>query len=143
MRRTSNRDTNGDSEPGGIAVLAGDLGAVPESATMRFLTGLDIAGADGAAGNTPAYSTYWVDAWDVAGIGPSTTTGPDNPWTARAAQDAGVEVRMVFAPYLPMYAEKITNLDEIIRQPALNARDRLAQRHVVVVRTIALQLVEL
>jgi hypothetical protein len=33
----------------------------------------------------------------------------------KAAQDVGVEVRLVFAPYLPMYAEKIINLDDVIR----------------------------
>lgn len=34
----------------------------------------------------------------------------------KAAQEAGVEVRLVFAPYLPMYAEKMTNLDEVVGQ---------------------------
>jgi lysophospholipase L1-like esterase len=33
-----------------------------------------------------------------------------------AAHNAGVEVRLVFAPYLPIYAEKMTNLDEVIAQ---------------------------
>ena len=66
--------------------MAGDLGAVPESATLRYLTGLGTAAT--AAGADAG--TYWVDAWDVSGIGPSTTTGPDNPWAARAAQADGV-----------------------------------------------------
>ncbi|MGD9637162.1 MAG: hypothetical protein AB7G28_10105 [Pirellulales bacterium] len=30
-----------------------------------------------------------------------------------AARDAGIEVQLVFAPYLPQYAEKITNLPEV------------------------------
>src|SRR5262249_26794378 len=34
----------------------------------------------------------------------------------KAAQALGVEVRLVFAPYLPGYAEKISNLDVIIGQ---------------------------
>ena len=32
----------------------------------------------------------------------------------KAARQAGVEVRLVLAPYLPEYAEKITNLDAMV-----------------------------
>jgi len=35
-----------------------------------------------------------------------------------AARDASIEVRLVFAPYLPEYAEKMSNLDEVQAQIA-------------------------
>jgi hypothetical protein len=36
--------------------------------------------------------------------------------TVKAARQAGVEVRLVLAPYLPAYADKITNFDAIVAQ---------------------------
>jgi len=57
------------------AVLCGDFNAAPDSAEMRFLSGLQ--SLDGR-------STYFQDAWAVAGDGgPGHTWDGDNPFAAR------------------------------------------------------------
>jgi endonuclease/exonuclease/phosphatase family metal-dependent hydrolase len=55
-------------------VLAGDFDATPDSASMRFLTGLQ---------SLRGHSTVWYDAWAVAGDGsPGYTWSSDNPYVA-------------------------------------------------------------
>jgi endonuclease/exonuclease/phosphatase family metal-dependent hydrolase len=55
-------------------VLAGDFDATPDSASMRFLTGLQ---------SLQGRSTVWYDAWVVAGDGsPGYTWSSDNPYVA-------------------------------------------------------------
>jgi endonuclease/exonuclease/phosphatase family metal-dependent hydrolase len=51
-------------------IIAGDLNSQPESSTIRYLTGRQ--GLEGR-------STFFHDAWDVAGEGPGYTWNPDNP----------------------------------------------------------------
>ncbi len=64
----------GDSVP---PVLAGDFDATPDSSSIRFLTGLQSLG--GA-------STYWIDAFAVAGDGsPGYTWSTDNHYVAPLA----------------------------------------------------------
>lgn len=57
-----------------IIILGGDLNAVPEEDSIRFLKGLTTWRNAG---------TYWVDAWDQAGSGPGHTSTPQ----LRAARD--------------------------------------------------------
>lgn len=64
-------------------VLCGDFNTLPDSATLRYLTGLDPA-SDGS-------STQWVDAWKVTrpdelGI----TSDPENPHAAATAASVGI-----------------------------------------------------
>jgi endonuclease/exonuclease/phosphatase family metal-dependent hydrolase len=54
-------------------VIAGDLNAVPEAASVRYLTGLQTL--DGR-------SVHYHDAWAVAGDGPGHTWTVDNPLAA-------------------------------------------------------------
>lgn len=55
-------------------ILAGDFDATPDSASMRFLTGLQ---------SLQGRSTVWYDAWAVAGDGsPGHTWSSDNPYVA-------------------------------------------------------------
>lgn len=57
---------DGDDLP---PVLAGDFNATPDSAGIRFLTGLQ---------SLRGRSTAWYDAWDLAGDGT-----PGHTWTSR------------------------------------------------------------
>jgi endonuclease/exonuclease/phosphatase family metal-dependent hydrolase len=50
-------------------ILAGDFNATPDSAGIRYLTGLQ---------SLQGRSTAWYDAWDLAGDG-----GPGHTWTSR------------------------------------------------------------
>jgi endonuclease/exonuclease/phosphatase family metal-dependent hydrolase len=62
---------SGDDLP---PVLAGDFDATPDSASMRFLTGLQ---------SLQGRSTVWYDAWAVAGDGSAGHTwSSDNPYVA-------------------------------------------------------------
>jgi len=54
-------------------IIAGDLNATPDSAGIRFLTGMQSLGGR---------STAYHDAWDVAGEGPGYTWTSDNPVAA-------------------------------------------------------------
>lgn len=55
-------------------ILGGDLNAAPESSEIRFLTGLQ---------SLEGRSTYYQDAWAVAGDGgPGHTWDPQNPFAA-------------------------------------------------------------
>jgi len=55
-------------------VLAGDFDATPDSASIRFLTGLQ---------SLHGRSTVWYDAWAIAGDGsPGYTWASDNPYVA-------------------------------------------------------------
>jgi endonuclease/exonuclease/phosphatase family metal-dependent hydrolase len=65
-----------------VTVLAGDLNCLPQSATMRYLTGLDPRD-DGT-------STLWVDAWDLCGTGDGSTVSPANPLAATTARMVGI-----------------------------------------------------
>jgi endonuclease/exonuclease/phosphatase family metal-dependent hydrolase len=59
-------------------VLAGDFDATPDSASMRFLTGLQ---------SLQGHSAVWYDAWAVAGDGsPGYTWSSDNPYVAPFAE---------------------------------------------------------
>lgn len=61
-------------------IIAGDLNAEPDSASMRYLTGLQsLAGR----------SVHYHDAWSVAGVGPGYTWTADNS-NAAAVIDAVV-----------------------------------------------------
>lgn len=48
-----------EGDPESVTVLGGDLNALPDSKTLRYLRGLDLD-KDGG-------STLWVDAWETAG----------------------------------------------------------------------------
>jgi len=61
-------------------VLAGDFNAVPASATLRYLTGLE-PHAHGCA--------QWTDAWTVCGDGPGWTSVPENVWARTTATTFG------------------------------------------------------
>lgn len=54
-------------------ILAGDFNADPDSAEIRFLSGLQSLGGE---------STYWQDAWRIAGEGPGLTWDNRNPFAA-------------------------------------------------------------
>ncbi len=58
-------------------IIAGDLNATPEAASMRYLTGLQSLGGR---------SVYYHDTWAVAGDGPGYTWTVDNP-NARSVID--------------------------------------------------------
>ena len=62
-------------------VLTGDFNATPQSATLRYLTGLDP--------DPLGRSTYWADAW-TAGIGNGITSDPQNPHAATTAARVGI-----------------------------------------------------
>lgn len=86
---------------------------------LRSMIYLASGRSDQASGMNAALSPALVE--ETRRLEPLKLTVVDNELAAladlvKAAQSAGVEVRLVFAPYLPVYTEKITNLDEIIRQ---------------------------
>jgi endonuclease/exonuclease/phosphatase family metal-dependent hydrolase len=54
-------------------IIAGDLNAAPDSASVRFLTGLQ---------SLAGQSVRYHDAWQVAGSGPGWTWSVDNPLAA-------------------------------------------------------------
>lgn len=68
-----------DRDP--VVVLTGDLNTLPDSSTLRFLTGLE-----GYRG----HGTLWVDAWAVAGAGDGFTADPTNEWNAATAKIVGI-----------------------------------------------------
>lgn len=51
-------------------IIAGDLNAIPQAASMRYLTGLQ---------SLCGRSVYYHDAWAIAGKGPGDTWTADNP----------------------------------------------------------------
>jgi len=58
-------------------LLAGDFDATPDNSSIRFLTGLQ---------SLEGVSTYWLDAFAVAGDGsPGYTWSTDNPYAAPLA----------------------------------------------------------
>jgi endonuclease/exonuclease/phosphatase family metal-dependent hydrolase len=65
-----------------VTILTGDLNCVPQSATIRYLTGLDPL-ADNS-------STLWVDAWALRGKGDGSTVSPSNPKAAETARSVGI-----------------------------------------------------
>jgi endonuclease/exonuclease/phosphatase family metal-dependent hydrolase len=67
-------------QPELYAMLGGDLNSEPDSATVRWLHGLDVH---------EGRSTLWVDAWR-AGRGPGYTSTPENPFAARTAATVGI-----------------------------------------------------
>jgi endonuclease/exonuclease/phosphatase family metal-dependent hydrolase len=77
-------------QPGGhhrqhrpIILLAGDLNAVPESRTVRYLRGLDLGVEDD--------STLWLDAWNECGDPEQSghTSGDVNHWSKRTFESVG------------------------------------------------------
>lgn len=65
---------------GSPVVLAGDFNALPDGATLRYLTGLSELPTD----------TLWVDAWAAAGNGgPGFTSTPTNMWTRHLLAEHG------------------------------------------------------
>lgn len=78
---------NAGGEEMNVHILGGDFNATPESATMRYLAGLDVDGAGD--------STLWVDAWSRAGSGgcavvAGCTSCPDLPRAAQTAKEVGI-----------------------------------------------------
>jgi endonuclease/exonuclease/phosphatase family metal-dependent hydrolase len=69
-------------DPDAVVVIGGDFNALPDSATLRYLHGLD-PDADGG-------STQWVDAWDTAGDGPGITSDPLNIHADATARNVGI-----------------------------------------------------
>ena len=65
-----------------VQVLTGDFNAQPQSATLRYITGLD-PDKDGE-------STLWVDAWATRETAPGYTSTNDNPMTAWIAKSQGI-----------------------------------------------------
>jgi len=65
-----------------VIVMAGDLNAVPEASSIRYLDGLDTFDSD---------SDLWVDAWKTCGL-PSNemTTRNDNYLAHRTARGVGI-----------------------------------------------------
>lgn len=78
--------------PGSISILAGDLNADPDSRSVRFLKGKDLA-PDNMS------STLWVDAYDMAGTPDNwfTTDGAGNSFAYQTALYAGIPM----PEYLP------------------------------------------
>lgn len=65
-----------------VVVLAGDLNAVPETRTMRYLRGLDM--------NLDNASTLWLDAWVEAGVEKeSHTTGDPTYFSQETFKSVG------------------------------------------------------
>jgi endonuclease/exonuclease/phosphatase family metal-dependent hydrolase len=67
--------------PGSVTVLAGDFNSVPESSTVRFLSGLE---------SGPEGSSLWLDAFAYRGIGDGSTVRPANPLAADTARSVGI-----------------------------------------------------
>lgn len=67
---------------GGVdgTVLAGDMNAVPEAASMRYLRGVEPIGGACA---------QWTDAWLVAGQGDGYTSSPKNRWAVETGRMRG------------------------------------------------------
>ena len=84
------------------SIVAGDFNAVPETASIRFLTGLQSLGGDSAC---------YHDAWAVAGDGPGHTWTADNPVGAaeieRLVGQPGVRCRIdyVFVGSVPAHPD--------------------------------------
>jgi endonuclease/exonuclease/phosphatase family metal-dependent hydrolase len=70
-----------DGRPAPLILLGGDFNTSTGSDTVRYLTGLHSVEAD---------STFWVDAWEVAGTGDGHTSCAANPWSAETAQLVGI-----------------------------------------------------
>ncbi|QIS24374.1 endonuclease/exonuclease/phosphatase family protein [Nocardia terpenica] len=62
-------------------VIAGDFNAAPDSASIRYLTGRQ---------SLSGRSTYFHDAWEIAGAGPGYTWDTDNP---NATEDIELLIR--------------------------------------------------
>jgi endonuclease/exonuclease/phosphatase family metal-dependent hydrolase len=58
-------------------ILAGDFNAGPEDSSLRYLTGRQALGG---------HSTFWNDAWEIAGEGPGYTWTCENPNAAAGAR---------------------------------------------------------
>jgi endonuclease/exonuclease/phosphatase family metal-dependent hydrolase len=70
-------------DPECIILLGGDLNAIEQSSTVRYLTGLDT--------NLKQESTLWIDAWKLHGNeGNWSTSDPDTYWGARTAKLVGI-----------------------------------------------------
>lgn len=66
-----------------LALLGMDANALPESDTIRYLTGLGVGNGAGGA--------QWVDTWTVSGNGPGyTSVVPGNPYAAATAMSVGI-----------------------------------------------------
>lgn len=79
--------SGGDVEP--IVILGGDLNAVPDSDTVRFLTGKGVVGGE---------STFWADAWDARAHQPElgmTSIPGVNPLAARTARSKGLNPSLI------------------------------------------------
>ena len=67
--------------PAPIAFFGGDLNTLPQSDTIRFLTGLH------AVEGEPA---FWVDSWIENGAGPGFTSIANNPWSEDTARRSNI-----------------------------------------------------
>lgn len=62
------------------ACLGGDLNSLPQSSTIRYLTGLE---------SCEGQSAQWADAYAIAGIGDGVTSTSANPWARVTAERHG------------------------------------------------------
>lgn len=70
-----------DLYPGLVQVLTGDFNALPESRTLRYLTGLEpVEGS----------SALWVDSWAKCGSGPGHTSDPSLSMAEETARTVGI-----------------------------------------------------
>lgn len=78
---------------GSVSLLAGDLNALPESRSQRFLRGLDLA-------SNGEYSTLWVDAYETCGrpAHEATTEHGANPLGKATARTVGVGIPELIPP---------------------------------------------
>jgi endonuclease/exonuclease/phosphatase family metal-dependent hydrolase len=73
-----------EEDPECIILLGGDLNAVEQSSTVRYLNGLDT--------NLKHESTYWVDAWKLHGDENNwATSNPHTYWGAYTASVVGIK----------------------------------------------------
>lgn len=71
-----------DQYPELVQVLTGDFNTLPDSATLRYITGLE-PDKDGG-------SIIWVDAWGKLTSAPGYTSTPKNPLSASVAKAKGI-----------------------------------------------------
>lgn len=68
--------------PATVNVLCGDFNTLPDSRTLRYLTGLDV--------DSRGQGTLWVDAWSTRGTGPGFTSDPSLARARYTAESVGI-----------------------------------------------------
>lgn len=80
VRLTEHARTYGQTA---LVLMGMDANALPDSDTVRYLTGLGAGDGFGGA--------QWVDMWDAVGVGPGfTSVVPGNPYAAATALGVGI-----------------------------------------------------